>query len=138
LNTLLSQRSMGLKHMRGLGVVVVAAGFLAGCAALTPRSPEEAVKERAEARWDALVKGDLKSAYDYYSPGTRQVLSLQSYEGSIRRGFWKTAHVEKVQCESNERCVVTVSIEYEFQGRRTPSGLQEAWIKEGGNWWAVR
>ena len=138
MNTLLSQHGMGSRQLKAIGGFMVAATLLAGCATLAPQAPEQVVKERAQSRWDALVKGDLKSGYEYFSRGTRQVLSFESYENSVRRGFWKKANVEKVQCESSERCVVTVGIEYEFQGHRTPSGLQETWIKEGGNWWVVR
>ena len=138
MNTLLSQQSMESKKLRGLAAFVVAASLLAGCAGLVPKAPEEAVKERAQARWDALVKGDLPAAYEYFSPGSREGFSLQSYENTIRKGFWKKAEVKQVKCESSERCQATIGIEYEFQGRRTPTGLQESWIKEGGKWWVVR
>ena len=129
---------MGSMKLRGWAAFVVAGSLLAGCTGLTARAPEEAVKERAQARWDALVKGDVKTAYEYFSPGSREGYSLQSYEASIRKGFWKKAEVKQVKCESSDRCQADVTIEYEFMGRRTPSGLQEAWIREGGNWWVVR
>jgi hypothetical protein len=129
---------MGSKQLKRFGAFVVAASLIAGCAGLTPRSPEEAVKERAQARWDALVRGDVKTAYEFFSPGSKQAMSLESYEGSIRRGFWKKAWVKGVKCETSERCTADIGIEYEFMGRRTPSGLVENWIKEGGTWWVVR
>ena len=46
---------------RRVALAILAAGALAlgGCAALTPKTPEQTVTERAEARWGALVKGDF-------------------------------------------------------------------------------
>ncbi len=95
-------------------VVVVA---VAACAALDRRTPSEVVKERAQARWDALMKDDIPAAYKYLSPGSRSVTSLEQYTASIRRGFWKSVVVHEAACETDS-CEVQANIEYEFQGRR--------------------
>ncbi|HZZ94538.1 MAG TPA: hypothetical protein VFE23_18385 [Usitatibacter sp.] len=121
-----------------IAVAVVVVAALAGCTTLQSRKPEESVKERAQARWDALLKNDVRASYEYLSPGTRAVMDYKSYEASIRRGFWKSATVDSVTCPSRERCEVNETIEYEFQGRRARSPLTETWIEEGGNWWLVR
>lgn len=94
--------------------------------------------ERAQARWNALVAGEIKTAYEYFSPGSRSLMTAQQYEGTLRKGFWKTAKVEKVECATQDSCFVHVSIEYEFQGRRTKTPLGETWIREGSNWWYVQ
>jgi hypothetical protein len=111
---------------------------LAGCATMGARKPEEVVAERAQARWDALLKDDAKTAYEYFSPGSRAVMDFKSYEASLRKGFWKAAKVDNVTCGTPQRCEVNETIEYEFQGRRTRSPLSETWIEEGGTWWLVR
>ena len=115
------------------GVLVV----LAGCAGLAGK-PEDRVRERAQARWEALLKGEVKEAYDYLSPGSKAVMDFKGYEASIHKGFWKSATVDSVTCPTPQRCEVTETIEYEFNGRRTRSPLTETWIEEGGNWWLVR
>lgn len=120
-----------------IAVAVLSMAVLAGCATLGGRKPEEVVKARAQARWDALLKDDVKSAYEYFSPGSRAVMDFKSYEASIRKGFWKSATVDSVTC-IEKRCEVNETIEYEFQGRRTSSPLTETWIEENGNWWLVR
>src|SRR5205085_1467055 len=100
----------------------LAIGFLvlaAASCAVAPRTPQAAVKERAQARWDALVKGDTNAAYGYMSPGSRTVISAQDYATSVKAGFWKSAVVDKVECGSAQSCEVTATIEYEFMGRRT-------------------
>ena len=120
----------------------LAAGILAitlgGCAATAPRSAEVIVKERAQARWDALVKSDINAAYGYLSPGSRAVTSVFDYAGSIRRGFWKSAVVEKVECGSAQSCEVSATIEYEFMGSRTKTPLRETWIRDGSDWWYLQ
>jgi len=124
----------GMRRMLLAGVVTA----LAGCAAMAPRSPEEAVKARAQERWDALVKGDFGAAYRFMSPGSREVVSEKDYVAALRKGFWKTAQVEKVVCPTKDACEATVAIEYEFQGRRTKTPLGESWVREGSTWWYVQ
>ncbi len=112
--------------------------FAAGCAAVESRPDAEVVKERAQARWDALVSGDVAKAYGYLSPVTRSTMKLEDYSGGIKRGFWKAAKVEKVECPSSTLCEAHVSIDYEFQGRRTKTPLLESWLKDGSTWWYVQ
>jgi len=67
-----------------IGGAIVALTVAAGCATmgggLTKDTPAEvkaaAVKERSNARWAALIKGDADGAYTYLSPGTRELISL--------------------------------------------------------------
>ncbi len=93
--------------------------------------------QRAQARWDALVKGDYKAAYDFLSPSSRVIWSEKEYVNSLRRNFWKAAKVEKVVCTNDRSCSAQASIEYEFQGKRTTTPLAETWILEGSQWWIV-
>jgi hypothetical protein len=108
-----------------------------GCAA-APSKPEDALKQRAQARWDALVKGDFNAAYGYMSPGSRSVITASDYAASMKAGFWKSAVVETVECGSPQSCEVGATIEYEHLGRRTKTPLRETWIREGQDWWYLR
>ena len=111
---------------------------IAGCAAMAPKTPEQLVKERSQARWDALVKGDMTAAYEYFSPGSRAVVRPESFAASLKPGFWKSAVVEKVACEGTQTCEAQATIEYEYQGRRMKTPLRETWIREGSDWWYVQ
>jgi hypothetical protein len=142
LNSLSTQHALrwidfGVRFSRSVLLAVAVVG-VAGCAAVSQRSPEEAVAARAQERWDALVKGDLKTAYGYYSPGSRSVMDLASYESTVRRGFWKSAKVDKAVCAEAQSCDVHVTIEYEYRGGRTKTPLRETWIQDGSNWWLVQ
>ena len=145
MNSLSTQRARIGLATRGTGSIPgrLAAGILAmvlgACATVSaPRTPEAMVKERAQARWDALVKNEFNTAYGYLSPGSRSIISAPDYAGTLRRGFWKSATVEKVECGSAQSCEVTATIEYEFSGMRTKTPLRETWIRDGSEWWYVQ
>jgi hypothetical protein len=106
---------------------------------LTADSPAEqkeaSVRERAQARWQALIVGDVAKAYEYLSPATRDTMSLDQYRGRIRVGMHRVAKVESVKCEA-EVCKVTMSITFDhrlMKGIVTP--LDETWILEKGRFW---
>jgi hypothetical protein len=109
-------------------VAAVAVAVLGGCAALDSRPPEEVLKERAQQRWDALVKSDFKAAYQYLSPGSRAVLTPEAYAAGLKTGFWKAATVDRVICERPDVCEAVMTIEYEFRGARVKTPLKETWI----------
>lgn len=139
MNSLSSRHHSGVRSLSGFGTgfrALVLGVVLAGCAAVAP-GPEQAVRERAQARWDALLKGETKVAYGYLSPGSRAVLKLEDYDSSISKGFWKSARVDEVVCQGVERCEARLTIEYEFQRMRTKTPLRETWIREGSDWWYV-
>ena len=127
-----------MRGTQAVVVFVVAVAGLGGCAALDSRPPEEVVKERAQQRWNALVQSDFKTAYQYLSPGSRAVTSLEGYASGLRAGFWKAATVDKVLCGNPDSCDAVLTIEYEFRGSRIKTPLKETWIKEGSSWWFVQ
>jgi len=118
--------------------------FAFGCSSLggiSKDSPVEAKKERAgqraQARWDALIRGDLNAAYEFLSPGTRAVTSQAVYKGKIKPGMWRSAKVQSVECEADV-CSVKLLVDYDvrrIKGIETP--LTEKWIIESGNAWYV-
>lgn len=97
----------------------------------------EIVAERVQSRWDALIKGDLAAAYEYLSPGSRSVLSLEAYKAMIHPGLWKKVSVDSVACEQ-DRCDVVILLEYHYRDMKSAVTRQnEIWLQEGGNWWYV-
>ncbi|MEJ2534633.1 MAG: hypothetical protein P8008_04015 [Gammaproteobacteria bacterium] len=73
-----------MKHspMRLAAAAAVALVTLSACAGLG-KSPEAAVLERAQARWDAVIAGNLSEAYEYLSPGYRSAVSLNAWQRRI-------------------------------------------------------
>ena len=119
------------------GVAVLMAALMAACATVNPRSSQDLVRERAQARWNALVQGDVKAAYEFFSPGSRTTLSLADFASGIRLGFWKAVVVDQVECGA-ESCEVRTTIEYDHRGMRVKTPHRETWVREGSNWWFLR
>jgi hypothetical protein len=123
-------------------VVALITAVLAGCAS-TPTTPEEIVRERAQARWNALLIGDFERAYGYISPGGRAVVPYATYRGRIGGAVtWKSAEVASVTCETLEKCSVQVKVSYQPVMRRATIGtiersLNETWVVDAGQWWFV-
>jgi hypothetical protein len=120
-----------------LGVAAV----VAGCATITKDSPpeakREAVTERVNARWAALIKGDMDTAYTFLSPASRAVTSLATYKATARGKGFQQAKIEKVDCEP-ESCHVTLTIIYDHRKMKgIPTLLEESWVIDEGQFWYV-
>src|SRR5689334_17224278 len=118
---------------------VVAAVILGGCAAAgTARGDKDVVAQRAQERWDLLVKNDFTGAYRYLSPGSRQILTTpDAYSAEFRRNFWSGAKVDQVSCPTAEVCEVEVWIEYQSRGIKMRTPVHEKWVRQDSNWWFV-
>ena len=103
----------------------------------TPEARQAQVGERSQARWAALIKDDMDTAYGFLSPGSRQVTTLDNFKAKTRRGAFREAKVESVTCEGDV-CKARVLLIYDhrqMKGITTP--VSEAWIFEGGQAWYV-
>ena len=56
--------------------------------------------ERANARWAALIKGDLDAAYAFLSPASREMVSLAAFKAQTRAADYREAKIDKVECEA--------------------------------------
>lgn len=108
-----------------------------GASASTPAAREALVAQRAKGRWDAMVKDDLDTAYGYFSPGSKELISLEKFKANTRRGAFREGKVESVKCE-DDACQVKVMVTYDhpkMKGITTP--ILESWIIDGGQAWLV-
>lgn len=137
---------MRLKMNRPLTATKLAAACvlltLAGCASFAPRTPEEQVKVRAQARYDAVIKGDRKRAYEYFTPGYRATVSAETYAGATGNAVVTVgATVESVRCETLEKCIAQVKLDLKpiavrgFAGNIITTHADETWLLEAGQWW---
>jgi hypothetical protein len=115
--------------------------LLAGCASMGSSTPEETVRQRAQARWDALLAGKFDQAYQFLSPASRAVLSPERYRGSFGgAAAWKAVRVESVSCTQPDRCIASIKVTYEPNLRRGRLGtidtsVEETWLLDAGQWW---
>ena len=103
---------------------------------------EQAVKQRAQARWDALVAGDYKSAWTYLEPGKRKELKQEDYESSFGSdASWTKATVLNARCIPG-RCAafVRLTMQTRMQGMgqklvEVTNHFDEEWVQDEGQWW---
>jgi hypothetical protein len=101
------------------------------------KSIEEQVKERAAKRWEALIRGDLDSAYGYFSRATKATYSIELYRAKMRPGMWREVKVESAKC-ADGLCDVVVILTLDhgrIKGVITP--VTERWIVQDGVAWYV-
>lgn len=123
-------------------IASVALAALGGCATLGG-SPEQAVTERANARWAAWVKRDYKEAYKYNTPGYRGIVpyekfvTLRGKDVRILKG-----EVNKVTCESADKCEAHIKLTATAAlmmrsgfPKELVTYVNETWVREDGQWW---
>jgi len=123
------------KAWRSMAVSAALVAGLAACSTMDTRPKEEVVKARAEARIKAVLAGDTRQMYDFFTPTVRKTLRYEDYASSVNRGFWKAAEVEKVECPKPDLCDVSLSVTYVYKGAKVTTPLKETWIQEGRDWW---
>jgi hypothetical protein len=116
---------------------------IAGCATgpmgslSSPEARVAAVTKRAQERWDALLKGDVRAAYAYLSPASRAVMSLERYQTRVNPANFRSVKLEKVTCQT-ETCQLRFWLTFDhrvMRGIQTP--IEETWIVENGQVWYV-
>lgn len=132
----------------GLAFAMLSA--LPGCATLEPEESEKwresqrpVLKARAEARWGALIKGDIESAYMYTTPEYRAVVNLQQYKGKYGRVVdWRGARVVDIGYDVPTVASVSVEVTYrvDLPGTggeliETKKAISEKWIYKNREWW---
>ncbi len=117
--------------------------LLTGCETSTPKAP--GVEERAKARWETLLAGDLGGAYEYLSPGYRSSVSSLQYQRSLllKRVRWTSAKYIESECEETT-CKLKFSLGYSVSGALPGVGkfsstekIYESWVLADGEWYFV-
>lgn len=111
------------------------------------QDPKSYLGARAVERWNLIINKQADKAWDFFSPGYRDLVTRESYASSIgtRPIQWNAAKLVGVECpESGEYCDVTVSIDYETRSGlpgvgmlKASSSLVERWIPVGKDWYFV-
>lgn len=123
-----------------LMALMATGALLSGCASLQTK-PEDAITQRANERWQALLKGDMAKAYAYSTPGFRAVVEVEGFKGRTGiAGRWLGAQVVNVTCDTPERCKAVIKLEFStlipgFSKDRMTTHIDETWLLEDGQWW---
>lgn len=114
---------------------------LAACASLGSSPPEDQVRQRASARWQALLVNDYSKAYTYATPGYRALVSPDNYrrrQGAVLQRV--SSEVFSVNCPQADKCTarVVVGVKPPLSKRYGPvitAPVDETWVLEDGQWW---
>ena len=133
-----------LKHLSAIVLTVL----LAACAGAPPapappQTPEQELRARVTAYFDALIAQDYKAAYQFFTPGYRSTWSATDhYQIRPVIGTWLSAEVLGVECVSEHACDVTVATRFRFAQGVVPLGGQEIpmdqkyrWLYTEGDWY---
>jgi len=131
------------RHRAARAATLLAAVWLAGCAALTPapQTPEDIVLARANARWAAMLKADFTTAYGYLAPGVRALVTEKAFAGRYGgQSRWSSAEATRVTCPTDSKCVASIKIATKlfmphFKGDTVPTYFDETWVLQDGQWW---
>ncbi len=126
-----------------LALALVYGLLLSACAGTEPKA--SSVQERATARWEAILSGDLGGAYEYLSPGYRSSVTSMQYQRAIllKRVQWTGAEYRESECTESV-CDVRFLLQYRLAGALPGVGvfngqmdIHESWIKVAGMWYVV-
>jgi hypothetical protein len=112
--------------------------FFVGCTTLkNEKSDEKMVRERSQARLNALLAQNIAAAWEYNSPAYKKSSNLKAFQMRVAgSGSWEDAKVDSVECEE-ERCKVQSIVTYYLpvMKLRNTRPIDEVWIKVDGQWW---
>lgn len=121
-----------------LGLVGCATGPVgSGSGAVSADAKVALVTKRAQDRWNALLEGNVKAAYAYLSPASRQVVSVERYEQKTNPANFRAVKFRDVACQE-QTCQVDLWLTFDhrmMKGVQTP--ISETWVFENGQAWYV-
>lgn len=107
----------------------------------------QALADRAEKRWRALLRKDWKTAFEYFSPSYREVYELETFTDQFGRVTWLNfkIHDTAVHEQENNALIGKATVEIFFYvfipGNPKPivssSLMNERWLYKDDQWWFV-
>ncbi|MBU0592622.1 MAG: hypothetical protein KKH74_02685 [Gammaproteobacteria bacterium] len=101
--------------------------LLAGCAHFSATPDAGALRERAQAYWNAKLAGDLVTTWNFEESRARGQQTLAQYAKSSGMMFTKVV-ITDVRMESDGKGVVTMETEYFVPGLKSRKPLQQTLV----------
>jgi len=131
-------RLWGVAGCVGMMLTACATVMTGGVTAESPLEVKQKVAlERANARWQALMKGDAETSYSFFSSGSKAIGSLEFYKARARLSGFRAVDMHSAVCEA-EICKVklTVTLDHRLM-KGIPLDVEESWVLENGQYWYV-
>lgn len=138
--------SLRMRHASLFCCLLLLSGLLGACSEPPPEQPalsvSEVLRQRASARWRALISQDWQAAYELEAPAYRAVYNL----GDFVRRFgaavtWTRAEVTAVTvADGSDAATVEITLWYRASSADNnapaiPAKLRESWVMDSGVWW---
>jgi hypothetical protein len=130
--------AVGFKRLGAACATVLA--VLGGCATVAGgKSGKDVVAEKAQQRWDLLVKNDFRRGLSLPEPGQgSRLVTEQAYAAGFRRNFWTGAPGEgRCSAPTKKPCEWKSPSNTGTMGMGMKSPVLEKWIREKSDWWFV-
>lgn len=121
--------------------IVLLSWLMMGCATVN-KSSAEYVQERANLRWQALIKKDWNAAYQFELPAYRQAHDVSQYMAKFGKTLqWKSVKVDDAVINaSSETADVALTLTFDVvmpgAGKiETHNEVRERWLKQDNEWW---
>jgi len=116
--------------------------FLAGCNFNGDKAVD--VEKRAQDRWNFLIAHQAEKAYDFLTPGTREIQTRENYAASMnsRPVKWTAAKFNRKECDA-DRCKVYIDVSYSViapgagamgKPMESTSTQSETWVYVENEW----
>ena len=120
------------------GAMIMAALSLTACATIDSGTPEQIVTKRAQAYWDARLKGDASTAYGLTNDAFRQAVDEDKFKRGHMATFAVGAEVQKVECDA-QKCDVGINLKVNppLPGKKIGTidmYSKQTWLLEDGQW----
>jgi hypothetical protein len=109
---------------------------------VTPVDREQALRQRVQERWAALIKKDWAVAYSFEAPVFRAAYPLEQYQAKFGKDIiWEAVTINHVLFEGDEVATVYVNVQYQpvrliaGEAHRFNSQVTEKWIRSADQWW---
>lgn len=127
-----------LTPWRLLGLALLAA-VLSGCATAPAQKPEDALRARAQAYWDAVRIGDDVTAYSFEEGSLKPGATLQNYLRGRTRFMYSQLDIVSVQMKGENEAELLLNVSYTIPsiGFNKPiSGeSKDHWVRIDGQWY---
>jgi len=116
--------------------------LLSACGGSAP-GLDEPLEDRIMDRWQHMIDRDFGKAWEYYTPGFRQLNPRETFAAEMagRPVRWHAAELLEVEC-AEERCNALLRITVQptagpstLRHLHVPSEVTETWLLLDGVWW---
>lgn len=112
--------------------------FASSCALIRSVPPEEALRHRVQAYWDARVEGSIEKAYELLEPEARETISLVSYAKKAGQAEILSYNIEDLELNlPSNSATVRVKRDFRIKPGAIPIKMDKVLEQTGTERWVL-